>query len=129
MSFELTVLFWSTVLGLVYLVVQALFYQAQVGTALMVGSRDDIPDPEKIAARAARALRNFLETFPVFVALVAIVELGDKSDVLTQAGAGLYLAMRIAYLPLCLGGVPLFRSIVWNLATYGLVLMIAGVWF
>ena len=129
MSFELTLLVWSTVLGLVYVSVQSMLYKAQVGNAPTVGARDTIPEPEKLAGRATRALRNVLETYPVFVALALAVELSGQSDGLTRWGAGLYLGFRAIYLPLYLAGVPWMRTFSWNLATLGLALMIVGVFF
>jgi uncharacterized MAPEG superfamily protein len=127
MSFEITLLVGSAVLALVYVTVQSFLYKAQVGNGPTIGARDDIPKPERLAGRADRALRNFLETYPVFVALVVAVELSGGSDMLTQWGAGLYLAFRIVYLPLYLAGVPWIRTFSWNIATLGLALMIAGV--
>jgi len=127
MSFELILLVASTVLALVYVSVQSMLYKAQVGNGPTVGSRDNIPMPERIAGRATRALRNFLETYPVFIALVVVVELAGRSDMLTQWGAGLYLGFRIVYLPLYLAGIPWLRTFSWNLATLGLALMIVGV--
>jgi len=82
-SFELTLLALSTIVALVYLSCQSLIYKAQVGNALTVGARDEMPKAERLAGRAERAFRNFLETYPVFVALVAVVELGHASNTWT----------------------------------------------
>jgi uncharacterized MAPEG superfamily protein len=127
MSLELTLLLWSAVLGLVYAGTQGLIYKADVGNDATVGARDSMPEPSALSGRAARALRNFLETYPVFVALVVVVELGHTSDNWTQWGAGLYVGMRVLYLPLYLIGGRWARTFSWNLATLGLALMIVGV--
>ena len=127
MSLELNLLLASAVLALVYVSVQSMLYKAQVGNAATVGARDDIPKAEKLAGRAERALRNFLETFPIFLALIVVVELTGRSDMLTQWGAGLYVVMRTAYLPLYLSGVVWIRTFSWNLATLGLALMTIGI--
>jgi uncharacterized MAPEG superfamily protein len=76
-----------------------------------------------------RANRNFLETFPVFVAAVFLVHVLGRESVLSEWGAGLYFSARLVYLPLYAAGVPLLRSIVWNVAFVGIVLLLlASVW-
>jgi uncharacterized MAPEG superfamily protein len=76
-----------------------------------------------------RALRNFLETFPVFVAAVFLVHVLGREGSLSQYGAGLYFSARVVYLALYVAGVPLLRSIVWNIAFVGIVfLLLASVW-
>lgn len=128
MSFELTCLAISVVLGLIYLSVQTLLRKAELGVSYDVSARDEGREVSGVlAGRADRAYRNFLETFPLFVAVVALVELSAGSDGLTQWGAGLYLAFRIVYLPLYLIGVPWLRSFVWNIATAALAVMLLGV--
>lgn len=41
-------------------------------------------------------------------------------------GARLYFGARVAYVPLYAAGVPLIRSLVWNVATIGIVLLVAA---
>lgn len=128
MTFELYCLAFGVLLGLVYLSAQTMLRKAELGIAYDVGARDEGREVSGlIAGRADRAYRNFLETFPMFVALVAVVELSGGSDWLTQWGAGLYLAFRIIYLPLYLIAVPWLRTFSWNIATAGLALMLVGV--
>lgn len=128
MSFELTCLVLSTVLALIYLSAQTFLRKAEVGIRHDVGPRDHDKGVSGILqGRAERAYRNFLETYPVFIALVVAVELSAASDPLTQWGAGLYLGFRVVYLPLYLMGVPWLRTFSWNIASFGLALMIAGV--
>jgi uncharacterized MAPEG superfamily protein len=76
-----------------------------------------------------RALRNFLETFPVFVAAIFLVHVLGREGALSQWGAGLYFSARVAYLPLYAAGVPLLRSLVWNVAFVGIgLLLLASSW-
>lgn len=127
MSVELYLLAASVVVGLVYLGFQALLYKSQVGNAASIGARDGMPRAERLAGRAERAFRNFLETYPIFVGLVVLVELSGHSNGVTQWSASVYLGMRVAYLPLYLGGVPWVRTIFWNIATAALAVMLVGV--
>ena len=64
--------------------------------------------------RPARALANFLETFPLFLALVVVIHATGSYGSLSKWAAILYLAGRIAYLPLYAFGVYLARSLAWK---------------
>jgi len=76
-----------------------------------------------------RALRNFLETFPLFAAVVLAAHLTDVHNELTEWGARLYFWGRLAYVPLYAAGVLLIRSLVWNVATIGILLIVVAVLF
>jgi uncharacterized MAPEG superfamily protein len=41
-------------------------------------------------------------------------------------GAQLYFWARVAYVPLYVAGVPLIRSLVWNVGTIGIMLLIVA---
>lgn len=43
-------------------------------------------------------------------------------------GATLYLGGRLLFVPLYVAGIPLVRSMVWNVATMGILLILAGIW-
>jgi uncharacterized MAPEG superfamily protein len=62
-----------------------------------------------------------MESFPVFVAL-------DLAFITTRHPAGvwplLWIAARIAYLPLYLAGVPYLRSIIWSISITALAAML-----
>jgi uncharacterized MAPEG superfamily protein len=76
-----------------------------------------------LAGRLERALQNFGETFPLFAAAVIAILLAERQDWLTALGAELYFWGRVVYLPLYASGVPLMRSLAWNVATLGIVLV------
>ncbi len=73
-----------------------------------------------------RALRNFLETFPLFAAAILIAHAADKHGWLTQWGAQLYLWVRIACLLSYAAGIFLLRSVLWNVATLGIIMILAA---
>ena len=80
-----------------------------------------------MAGRLDRALRNFLETFPLFAAAgVLAAHVSEMHDALTERGARLYFWARVAYAPLYAAGVPLIRSVVWNVATVGIALFVVA---
>jgi uncharacterized MAPEG superfamily protein len=125
---ELLVLALSVVLGLVHIVLAAHSASVQRGYRWAAGSRDEeLPPLTGVAGRLARALSNFGETFPLFVALVFAVHASGSYGVLSEWGAWLYLVGRLAYLPLYACGVYLLRSVAWNVATAGLLLLLGSV--
>lgn len=127
MSVELWCLFGAMVLGLVHLSAASFTFKAQVGNRYTVGARDEALQPTGVAARLDRAQRNFLETFPIFVAAVLMVEHLNAAGVLSFWGAIIYLCGRVIFLPLYAAGVPWLRTFSWNAATLGLVLVMAEV--
>jgi len=77
-----------------------------------------------VAGRLARALRNFVETFPLFAAAVLIVHVAGRNSWMTAWGVQLYLWGRVGYLALYAAGVFLLRSLTWDVATLGIVLVL-----
>jgi uncharacterized MAPEG superfamily protein len=117
-------------LGLVHLTAASFAFKAQVGNAYTVGARDGDLRPVGVAGRLDRAQRNFLETFTIFAAAVLMLGLlGRTGSWLSEVGAVVYLAGRVAYLPLYAAGAPWLRTFSWNIATIGLVMvMVAVAW-
>jgi uncharacterized MAPEG superfamily protein len=76
-----------------------------------------------VAGRLERAMSNYLETFPLFAALVLAAEVAGIHGRLTEWGSFLYFGARVLYLPLYAYGVPLVRSLVWNVAAIGMLLL------
>lgn len=123
MTFELWVLVAATLLGLVHLTAASFSFKAQVGNQYSVGPRDEDIQPTGVAGRLHRAQRNFLETFALFAALVLVVHVSGRAGSASQWGASLYIIGRVLFLPLYALGVPWLRTLSWNLATLGLVVV------
>jgi uncharacterized MAPEG superfamily protein len=124
MTDELWCLVAAIGIGLVHVAAGSFSLKAQEGNAYTVGPRDDERRPAGVAGRLDRALRNFLETFGLFAAAVLVVHVSGRSGTLSQWGASLYVAGRVLYLPLYAIGVPWLRTIAWQVATLGLVMVI-----
>ncbi len=124
MTIELKLLALSIALGLVQIVLSAQSKNLQHGYRWAAGPRDE-PRPQLtgVAGRLERALGNFVETFPLFAA-VFIAHAAGRHDWMTIWGSQFYFWGRVAYLPLYVFGVPLARSLVWNVATLGIVLIL-----
>jgi len=127
LSLELASLLASVALGLVHIVAASHSASLQRGYRWTAGARDETVAPlSGVAGRLARALGNFNETFPLFVAVVLVAELRGAHNFLTQWGSALYFAGRLLYLPLYADGVYLVRSLIWNIPTAGIVLVGVG---
>lgn len=122
MTVEIAMLFWAAVLGLVQVGAQSFAFKAQVGNAYTVGARDEYRPATGLAGRMERALRNFLETFPIFAAVVLAVYATERSNQWSEIGAQVYFWARLAYLPAYAAGLPWVRTFIWQIATIGIVL-------
>src|SRR5215204_4212189 len=120
----------SVVLGVVQIIAASHAASLQRGYRWTASPRDEKAEPlVGVAGRLDRALRNFGETFPLFVAVILVVQVTDTHDALTEWGARLYFWGRVAYVLLYAAGVPLIRSLVWNVATIGIGLIVAALLF
>ena len=129
MTIELTMLIWSTTLFGFYVGTQAILYRMQHGVEFAATGRDEEPEPNVWNARAQKALRNLIETYPVFLALIVASIVGDRSGALTQWGSAIYLVARVIYLPLYVSGIKYVRSLVWVVSAIGLLMLFFGVAF
>jgi uncharacterized MAPEG superfamily protein len=129
MTIELNMLALSIVLGLVHISLASSSATLKRGIAWNASARDAVQAPlPPVAGRLERALRNFLETFPLFAAAVLVAHEAGRHSWLTEWGAQTYLAARVVYLPLYAAGVPWVRSAVWSVAVLGIVMVLAGLW-
>jgi uncharacterized MAPEG superfamily protein len=125
MTTELTVLAWGCVLALLHVFVAAQAKTRQYGTAWNLGSRDEeLPPPNPIAGRLARAQANFYETFPIMIAAIAIVSIAGLANKWTGIGAIVWLVARTLYLPLYAFGVRYLRSLAWAAGLAGIVMVL-----
>jgi uncharacterized MAPEG superfamily protein len=125
MTLELRMLALSIVLGLVQIVLASHAASLQRGYVWTASSRDEaVPKLTGVAGRLERALHNFVETFPLFAAAVLTAHVAATHGWMTEWGAQLYFWARVVYLALYAAGIFLLRSLVWNVATLGIVLML-----
>jgi uncharacterized MAPEG superfamily protein len=124
-TIELRLLALSVVLGFVHIVLSSHAASLQRGYRWTASARDEpVPALRGAAGRLERALRNFLETFPLFAAAVLVAHVAERHGALTVWGAHLYFWGRVTYLPLYAFGAPLVRSLAWNVAAVGIGLIL-----
>jgi uncharacterized MAPEG superfamily protein len=122
MTFELTILAAATFWGFVQLVAAAQAANMQYGLTWAASPRDaEMPPLRPIPGRIVRNFRNYMETFPFFAAAVLIAQAAGVHNALTFWGSIAYLGGRIVYTALYISGVPLIRSLFWNIASFGML--------
>lgn len=123
MTYELKILLWASVWGIVQFLIATSLPAGQAGFLSWVKTnRDTSFDFQGIAARGKRAASNFQETFAFFVVAVFALVLTQKTNDFSIWGARLYLLGRILYLPCYLFGFALMRSLVWGVSFVGIIL-------
>jgi uncharacterized MAPEG superfamily protein len=127
MTIELATLSFSVILGFVHIVMSSHAASQQRGYRWTASARDDaVPPLSGLAGRLERALHNYLETFPFFAAAVLTAHVMGRHGALTIWGTQLYFWARVVYLPLYAFGILLVRSLVWNIGTVGIALVLAA---
>ena len=126
-STEITMLWASALLGTVYLLAAVIPSVLGRGMPWAAGPRDEpAPAIGKVGARLDRAWKNFVETFPLFVAAVLVEAQVPQDSEIAAMGAQLYFWGRVAFLPLYAIGVPFLRTIAWTVALVGIGMVLLG---
>ena len=127
MTPELQYLVYAAILLIVHTLVQATLSDLSKGIGWALGPQDETRDQNAVAARVQRALRNYLETLPAFIALALVLAVTEMGNATSAMGAALYFWARVAYIPAYASGIPLVRSVAWFASLGGLVMMILPV--
>jgi len=127
MTIELRMLMWSIVLGLLLIMIATLCTVGQRGLAWAASPRDEVKPPlAGIGGRLDRARANFLETFPLFLAVVVAAHLLQRHDSATVLGAQLYFWARVAHVPVYAAGIPYLRTLIWAVSIVGIVMLLGA---
>ena len=124
MTIELTYLVYSVGLTFVLLMIPATTKVLQNGLVIMVGPRDDLPEPSVFAHRAQRAAGNMVENMALFVPLVMAAHMTGVSNESTILGAQLFLTGRLLHAIVYLAGWPWVRTVAWFIAILGMAMII-----
>ena len=125
LSIELKMLLYSVILGIVQLLTASLLSTLQRGVKWNISSRDQkAPELTGVAARMDRAFKNFMETFPFFVAAILMVQLTQMQSSNSMLGAQLYFWARLLYIPIYAAGITMVRTLVWAVSFIGLMMVL-----
>ncbi|MCR6660837.1 MAG: MAPEG family protein [Asticcacaulis sp.] len=123
MTYELWILVWAAILGLIQVGLPPIAAMSRQGYAKWnAGPRDTAFDIGPLAGRLNRAFANFKETFVFFAVIVVALAFAGKSSELSRWGADIYLAARIFYIPLYAFGVVGVRSLAWIVSLAGILM-------
>ncbi|GGZ39604.1 MAPEG family protein [Asticcacaulis endophyticus] len=121
MSYEVFILAYAVILGLIHLVITALAARRQEGNLkYAAGPRDKPFEYTGMAARLQRSFANFKETFVFFAVIIICLALRGRSSELSQIGATVYLVARTLYIPAYAFGWP-FRFAIWLVSFFAIV--------
>ena len=102
MTAERTLMIASAVPGLVHLIAASHLISWQRGYRWTAGDRErEVPPLRGVANRVDQATTDFLETFPIFSALVSVVHVTGRHDSLTLIQAHLYFGRARRVSPRC----------------------------
>jgi len=128
-STEIWVLGWSALLLVVQVLIQATA-ASDLGPKYLFSPRDEGRVSHVTAAgRLDRALRNLLETYPAFIALVVALALTGKTGGIAATGALIWIVARVIYVPIYGVGIPVVRTLVWFASIIGLAMMFIRLMF
>jgi uncharacterized MAPEG superfamily protein len=128
MTIELRYLTYSAALGLLHLIAASHAISFQYGYRWTASTREQpVPPLKGMPSRIDQACTNFLETFPIFAALVVVAHLAGRNGELTVLGARLYFCARLAHAAASVAGFSLVRSLLWNVALLGMALFIFAI--
>jgi len=121
----MTLLALSVILLVFHVLLQGVLATRELGRDWNAGPRDEGMEPKgKFTGRAARASKNFQETYPAFVGLLlGVAFAGDDASELGLIGGWIWLVARVIYVPLYLAGISYFRSFVWLISIAGMIAM------
>jgi uncharacterized MAPEG superfamily protein len=127
MTPELYYLVYAAILGLLHLLAASHAVSRQYGYRWTASKRDQpMPPLTGVVSRIDQACTNFLETFPIFAAVVLVAHVANVHTPLTLWGARLYFWSRVIHGVASIAGLPWLRSGIWNVSLLGIGLLIAA---
>jgi len=123
MTSELNYLTASVAVFFVMIMVQAILSDKEHGIKHGAGARDNTVDKTLIVQRAKRANQNMIESLIMFIPLVLVAVMTERTNAMTALGAAMFFWGRLAYAPLYWFGVPWLRSAAWFVGIIGLILI------
>ena len=127
-SVEMQMLWLSIALGLVQIIAVVVCSGLAGRTNWALGPRDAAGPPfGTIGARLERALKNFLETFVLFAAVVLMAQALGRHTPTSALGAQLFFWSRLAYVPAYAAGIPFLRTLIWTVSFVGIVMVFLAV--
>lgn len=123
MTTELTMLFYSTILAFVLVLIPATMAIIENGAMTQAGPRDDLPEPSVFRKRANRLVANMYENLLLFAIVVLIAFAAGVSNETTVLGAKIFFYARVVHAVIYLAGWPMVRPLAWAAGVVGMVMV------
>ena len=123
MGIELACLLGAVILLAILLFVQGSLVPLEQGFRYGLGPRDEARPASRISDRFKRTIANHMEGLALYAPLALTAKILAISTPLTQLGAMLYLAGRVAFAVCYTLGVPVLRSVSWGISIIGILLV------
>jgi uncharacterized MAPEG superfamily protein len=120
-------LVWTALLalGLPFIYLAGLT-QAPGGAAWSLSNRaEPLAGIPEWAARAQRAHLNLLQNLAPFAILALVAQVSGKANATTALGATIFFWARMAHAAVYIAGIKYLRTLVFAVATFGVVLILA----
>jgi uncharacterized MAPEG superfamily protein len=124
MTADLTYLVWAVALAIVQLLIAITGATTQFPIPTLVGNREPPLEGRGWVGRAQRAHRNMLESLLPFAIVVLVAHVSGKANTTTALGAEMFFYARLAYAPIYWIGLTWLRTIVWAIASIGILLIL-----
>jgi uncharacterized MAPEG superfamily protein len=123
MSTELSWLSATAALFLVYLLGEILAANIHYKLKDLLGPRDALAPASPALGRAKRATANMIEAMCLFVPVVLVAVLSDRTNEWTALGCMIFFFARLAFAPLYWFGVPVVRTLAFFAGVAGVVMI------
>lgn len=124
---ELQVLFWTSMLTFVLILIQGIQVPVNFGFKWGLGNRDIAKQATPFMDRISRTINNQIQAIALAMPVLAgIILLPESQSALTAQGASLFLAGRIGFALCYLIGIPYLRSAIWFVGLVGWMIMAYG---
>ncbi len=120
---ELSWLSATTALFFVYICGEIVAANIQYKPKDLLGPRDTLATASLALGRAKRATANMLEAMCMFVPLVLVAVISERTNEWTQAGCMIFFLARLAFAPLYWFGVPVLRTLAFFAGVTGVVMI------
>ncbi len=123
MSLDLKYLLFSVLLTFVLVLIAASAATLAVGLPTLAGNREGLGEMPGFAGRAKRLHLNMIENMVLFIPLVLIAVVAQKTNAMTAMGALVFFWARLVHALIYLLGVPWLRTVAWAVSVIGMVMI------
>jgi uncharacterized MAPEG superfamily protein len=123
MSPELSWLSATVALFFFYILGEVVTGNRQYKPGELLGPRDNLAPYSPAVARAKRATANMIEAMCMFVPLVLIAVISERTNQWTALGCAVFFSGRLAFAPLYWFGVPALRTLAYFAGLAGIIMI------